>query len=103
MKEVNIFNSYIQSNNHIKSLPEYKLLIAILDRAILDMANEDDRIRTNAVKWLTSTQTKEFSFIWIAEMLDLKAPALLETIKKFTQVARNKRLSKTSRNSVCLD
>jgi len=55
--------------------PERRLLLAILERAILDYVGNDQREVHEAEEWLFGTIEKgtraHFSFPWICEQLDL--------------------------------
>lgn len=55
--------------------PERRLLLAILERAILDYVGNDAREVQEAEEWLfedsESGQRVHFSFIWLCEQLDL--------------------------------
>jgi len=55
--------------------PERRLLLAILERAILDFVGNDERELEQAEEWLFSTKKSEkieqFSFEWVCEQLDL--------------------------------
>lgn len=55
--------------------PERRLLLAILERAILDFVGNDERELEQAEEWLFSTRksgkVEQFSFEWVCEQLDL--------------------------------
>jgi hypothetical protein len=60
--------------------PERRLLLAILERAILDYVGNDSREVEAAEEWLFNkpeqeiaepTPTEQFSFSWVCEQLDL--------------------------------
>jgi hypothetical protein len=55
--------------------PERRLLLAILERAILDFVGNDERELEQAEDWLfshkNSGRVENFSFEWVCEQLDL--------------------------------
>ena len=53
--------------------PERRLLLGILERAILDYVGNDKREADQAKSWIHSSDTieDEFSFAWICNQLDL--------------------------------
>jgi hypothetical protein len=53
--------------------PERRLLLGILERAILDYVGNDAREAEHAKSWIHSSDTMEddFSFSWICAQLDL--------------------------------
>lgn len=65
--------------------PERRLLLAILERAILDYVGNDPREVTEAEEWLfghlESGRRHQFSFAWICEQLDLDTKKIAEKIK----------------------
>ncbi len=65
--------------------PERRLLLAILERAILDYVGNDPREIEEAEQWLFGDSEREtiqqFSFAWVCEQLDLDAPKIAEKIK----------------------
>jgi hypothetical protein len=75
---------------------EHELLVAILDRAVLDYYSKRDLLRLPAEEWLFTTAEVQsmFSFDWICEHLDLdpeavrKRVAELELSSSFAQSHR---------------
>ena len=65
--------------------PERRLLLAILERAILDYVGNDPREVQEAEEWLfhshQGVSRRHFSFDWICEQLDLDARKISEKIK----------------------
>jgi hypothetical protein len=65
--------------------PERRLLLAILERAILDYVGNDPREIEEADQWLfggvDNETTQQFSFAWVCEQLDLDAPKIAEKIR----------------------
>jgi hypothetical protein len=65
--------------------PERRLLLAILERAILDYVGNDEREATQASEWLFGwfgTQIHDhFSFPWLCEQLDLDCHKIALQIK----------------------
>ena len=51
--------------------PERKLLIAILDRAVMDLHDPEPKYRRSARAWFRSSRTDQWSFAWIYEQLGL--------------------------------
>lgn len=63
--------------------PERRLLLAILERAILDYVGNDEREVEQAREWLfgSDSSTHHFSFSWVCEQLDLDAHRISQKIK----------------------
>lgn len=65
--------------------PERRLLLAILERAILDYVGNDPREVLEAEEWLfahpESGRRHHFSFAWICEQLDLDTQKISEKIR----------------------
>jgi hypothetical protein len=65
--------------------PERRLLLAILERAILDYVGNDPREVQEAEEWLfgslDSGHRNHFSFTWICEQLDLETRNIAEKIR----------------------
>jgi hypothetical protein len=61
------------------------LLLAILERAILDYVGNDQREVLEASDWLfgktESSSNTQFSFLWLCEQLDLDPVKVTNTIK----------------------
>jgi hypothetical protein len=78
------FNSLFGAPNETGS-PERRLLLAILERAILDYVGNDAREVAEAQEWLFDDETAAgrsyFSFKWICEQLDLDHPSIAEKIR----------------------
>jgi len=68
-----------------KGSPERNLLMAVLERAILDFVGNDQKEIDSVEEWIFSEGSleadNEFSFAWICEQLDLDAPQVSELIK----------------------
>lgn len=76
-----------ESPNHTGS-PERRLLLAVLERAILDFVGNDSRELEEANDWifgddgaLHSGAAPQFSFRWICQELDLDPAKIMETIR----------------------
>lgn len=85
MKRYNIYERH-NDEFHLAmrtSVPERKLLSAIVRRAILDYISGDDR-RDDVKEWIFSRASarEAFSFAWICEQLDLNLKLVTEAIKK---------------------
>ena len=65
--------------------PERRLLLAILERAILDYVGNDQREVEEAEIWLfgdlEAPSRAMFSFPWICDQLDLDIPKIAEKIR----------------------
>ena len=65
--------------------PERRLLLAILERAILDFVGNDARELEQAEEWLFSskknTKVEHFSFEWVCEQLDLDPKRIADKIR----------------------
>lgn len=73
-----IFGAY---NN--TGTPERRLLLAILERAILDYVGNDEDAALSSVEWFSSENTScnvAFSFPWICQQLDLDIDRVLKRI-----------------------
>lgn len=66
--------------------PERRLLVAILERAVLDYVGNDEREMASAEQWLfgdedsDANRPHEFSFPWICRELDLDVKRIAEKI-----------------------
>jgi hypothetical protein len=65
-----------------KEPEEYALLRAILGRAILDALSANDRIRREALQWLSSESVEPFSCVWIVDTLELPDNFVHEEIER---------------------
>lgn len=78
------FNSLFGAPNQTGS-PERRLLLAILERAILDYVGNDAREVAEAHEWLFDEDAiparAQFSFKWICEQLDLDHKSIAEKIR----------------------
>lgn len=65
--------------------PERRLLLAILERAILDFVGNDERELEQAEEWLFSNKNngkvENFSFEWVCEQLDLDPKKISSKIR----------------------
>lgn len=66
-------------------VPERELLLAVLDRCVLDYHGSNSKLKAAAKEWLFEEEpqdkNKEFSFPWICEFLGLEKERLRECIK----------------------
>ncbi|MCC6219910.1 MAG: hypothetical protein IT291_01575 [Deltaproteobacteria bacterium] len=75
------------SLNH-SSTPERNLLVAMVQRALLDYFGTCFLEKKNATEWLfaeqepTETENQVFSFSWICDQLDLEQEQVLSQISK---------------------
>ena len=65
--------------------PERRLLLAILERAILDFVGNDERELEQAGQWLFASErenrNEHFSFEWVCEQLDLDSERISSKIR----------------------
>ena len=73
-----------ESPNGISNLPELELLIAILDRAVLDYCGREGELHEKAKAWIFTEGNFEdpFSFNSICSHLRLDPSAVIERIEK---------------------
>ena len=72
---------------NLTGTPERRLLLAILERALLDLVGNDERESLESEDWLFSDMApshpyEPFSFPWICEQLDLNMKKTLRKIRK---------------------
>jgi hypothetical protein len=73
--------------------PERRLLLAILERAILDYVGNDVREVQEAEEWLFNnleTSRNQFSFTWICEQLDLDTSKIIHKIRSMPRRGNRK-------------
>ena len=63
-------------------LPEKSLLVAMLQRALLDYVGSQEVDRVDARNWLFAPPApeSEFSFCWVCQHLDINADQLLRRV-----------------------
>jgi len=65
--------------------PERRLILAVLERAMLDLAGNNRKDSEEAEAWIfnppTETPYPEFSFPWVCEQLDLDQTEISKQIK----------------------
>lgn len=69
---------------NLTGTPERRLLLAIVERSILDLVGNDTRESENAAGWLFDDDDdsgSHFSFAWICQELDLDLCDIREKIK----------------------
>ena len=69
-----------------RGTPERNLLMAVLERAILDFVGNDQREVEEAEEWIfdeeeTESDSTPFTFSWICQQLDLDRKFVAETVK----------------------
>ncbi|MCB0325180.1 MAG: hypothetical protein KDD69_16470 [Bdellovibrionales bacterium] len=71
---------------HFESkIPERKLLLAVLKRAVLDFLSADQSTRAEASDWIFRDDGKQqFTISWICEQLELDRDQLLKQIKQLS-------------------
>ena len=75
---------FIDSPN-LTGTPARRLLLAVLERAILDFVGNDERELEDAQGWFFDDDddgSDEFSFAWICDELDLDVIHIREKIRK---------------------
>jgi hypothetical protein len=86
------YNSPFDQPNYTGS-PERRLMLAILERAILDYVGNDPREIEGASDWLfadESVSEDEFSFAWVCSELDLDAARVAEYIRAMPKRGNNR-------------
>lgn len=83
---INIDASEILGAPIERGTPERNLLMAMLERAILDFVGNKETEITEAEEWLFSDKggsdgAETFSFAWVCEHLDLDAKNIADVIK----------------------
>ncbi len=76
-------NSFYDAPNATGS-PERRLLLAILERAILDYVGNDPREIQGSSDWLFSDDGengREFTFVWVCEQLELDPKTIADCIQ----------------------
>lgn len=64
-----------------KGSPERNLLMAMLERAILDYVGNNSSEINAAKDWIFSKDKEEYSFIWLCMELDLDPDSIAKIIK----------------------
>ena len=79
---------------NLTGTPERRLLMAILERALLDYVGNDEREALEAQEWIFSELPAppygEFSFPWICEQLDLIYEEILEKVSQMPKRGDNR-------------
>ena len=77
-----------------RGTPERNLLMAILERAILDYVGNDQKELEQATQWIFSDlddeQATEFSFPWVCQQLDLDTANIANMIKAMPKRGSNR-------------
>lgn len=81
------YNRYERSEskqNTDSKLPERKLLLAVLKRAVLDYVSADKSAAEDARAWFfgEAPTDEQFSFPWVAEQLDLNRAQIVQQIER---------------------
>lgn len=61
---------------------EQTLIIAIIERAVLDLELTDRMLWLDAYQWLMSRDTGEWSFLWCCNQLDMEADVFYAKLKQ---------------------
>jgi len=96
-------NSFLRVNGEFDELvgqpnmtgsPERRLLLAILERAILDFVGNDERELEHAEQWLFAPErdnnNEHFSFEWVCEQLDLDPKRISSKIRVMPRRGKRK-------------
>ncbi|NMC62476.1 MAG: hypothetical protein GYA55_04840 [SAR324 cluster bacterium] len=80
---------------NVTGTPERRLLLAILERALLDYVGNDEKEALEAEDWIFSETNpihpyNPFSFFWICEQLDLNIKKTLRKIQKMPKRGTNR-------------
>ena len=80
----NSFATAIEPPN-FTGTPERRLLLAILERAILDYVGNEEREAESATQWLfgdtDETCSDPYSFAWVCHQLDLDATHIAASVR----------------------
>lgn len=65
-------------------IPERELLIAVLDRAVVDYHGAKGEMRLSAAEWIFGNpeSSETFSFCWVCEYLDLRPKCIRQEIER---------------------
>ena len=74
--------SRTECRNNLPQAPEKELLVAVLDRAVLDLYGTNAPLKEEATDWIFGNGSSDwaFSFEWICEQLGLEVTAVKERI-----------------------
>jgi hypothetical protein len=83
---------------NLTGTPERRLLLAVLERAILDFVGNDEKEMDQAKEWLfgdlefgpSDPTATEFSFPWLCQQLDLDIENITEKIKAMPKRGTNR-------------
>ena len=79
---------------NLTGTPERRLLLAVLERAVLDYVGNDSREVTEAEDWLfgeiENPTYAEFTFSWVCEELDLDMKKIASTIQSMPKRGKRK-------------
>lgn len=74
--------------------PERRLILAVLERAILDFVGNDIRESSEAEQWLTESHVDgtapEFSFEWVCQQLDLDLDSIRDVILRMPKRGKHR-------------
>ena len=80
------FSSSSQKSDPNFALPEHDLLLAVLDRSVLDYHGSSRALRKDAAEWLFNDKGSynkgEFSFEWVCEQLGIEEESVRASIKR---------------------
>jgi len=83
------FNEFYSfSSPNVTGSPERNLLLAILERAILDLTGNDPELANDAEVWLfedlnvADQDPEEFTLMWVCQQLDLNVVDIISKIRR---------------------
>lgn len=62
--------------------PERNLMVAIIERAVIDLRGHQEYYALAARRWFESSSLTEFSYQWICQALELDAEALYAVVRR---------------------
>lgn len=84
--EFNLFDA-----PNMTGTPERRLILAVLERAILDYVGNDTKEVSEAEQWFSDKEsTFEFSFGWVCQQLDLDAPRIANIVQQMPKRGTNR-------------
>lgn len=82
---------------NVRGTPERNLILAILERAILDYVGNDAKEAKRAENWIFDSEeefnenlTDNFSFEWVCQQLDLEPEKISRIIKEMPKRGKNR-------------
>lgn len=95
MTSHSVLSLYRNVEETSQELPEKRLLLAILRRALLDYLCEGSRIARSAQLWFfgdSNHRQQEFSFSWVCQQLDFDRERFLQEVRAMSENESHPRL-----------